>query len=280
MRQDVSFFVRSTRIVCSLAMVLALVLGLALWLSPASADTTDLQIVGTGDGIELLRALSADFMQQSKTAHVEIPPSIGSGGGIAAVGAGKAVLGRVARKLTESETASGIMYKPIARLPSAFFAHPGTGVTALTSDQLRDIYAGRVVNWSELGGVDLRIRVVRREDSDSTLTVLRQMMPGWKDLEITDKSKTATTTQEAIESARDVPGAIGFGPFSPSLEPGVTVLKIDGHHPLDAGYPSSVELALIYKDASVTPAAREFVDYATSANARAVMSKLGSVPVP
>jgi len=272
MRHDASFFVRSTRIICSLALV--------LWASPASADATDLQIVGTGDGIDLLRALGADFMQQLNTVRVEIPPSIGSGGGIAAVGAGKAVLGRVARKLTESEIASGIIYKPIARLPSSFFAHPGVGVTALTSDQLRSIYAGHVANWSELGGVDLRIRVVRREDSDSTLTVLRQMMPGWKDLEITEKSKTATTTQEAIESVRDVPGAIGFGPFSPALEPAVTVLKIDGHHPLDPGYPSSVELALIYKDPSVTPAAREFVDYATGAKARAVISKLGSVPVP
>jgi len=271
MRHDLSLLVRSARIICSLALV--------FWVTPASADSTDLQIVGTGDGIDLLRALGNDFMQESKTVHVEVPPSIGSGGGIAAVGAGKAVLGRVARKLTESEMASGIIYKPIARLPSAFFVHPGVGVAALTSDQLRNIYAGRVTNWSEVGGADLRIRVVRREDSDSTLTVLRQMMPGWKDLEITDKSKMATTTQEAIESARDVVGAIGFGPFSPALEPQVSVLKINGNHPLDAAYPSSVELALIYKDTTVTPAARAFVDYATSAKARAVISKLGGVAV-
>jgi phosphate transport system substrate-binding protein len=271
MRHDSSFFVRSARIIYSLALV--------LWVTPASADAIDLQVVGTGDGIDLLRALGNDFMQQTNTVHVEIPPSIGSGGGIAAVGAGKAVLGRVARKLTDSEIASGIIYKPIARLPSAFFVHPGVGVAALTSDQLRNVYSGRVTNWSELGGADLRIRVVRREDSDSTLTVLRQMMPGWKDLEITEKSKTATTTQEAIESVRDVLGAIGFGPYSTALEPGVSVLRINGYHPLDAAYPSSVELALIYKDMTATPAAREFVDYANSAKARAMISRLGSVPV-
>jgi phosphate transport system substrate-binding protein len=256
--------------ICSLA--------LALWVTPVRADAVDLQIVGTGDGIDLLRALGHDFMEQTKLVRVEIPPSIGSGGGIAAVGAGKAVLGRVARKLTDSEIASGLIYKPIARLPSAFFVHPGTGVTALTGDQLRSIYSGRVTNWSELGGANIRIRVVRREDTDSTLTVLRQMMPGWKDLEITEKSKTATTTQEAIESVRDVVGAIGFGPYSATLEPEVSVLRINGHHPLDAAYPSSVELALIYKNVTATPAAREFVDYANSAKARAVISRLGSVP--
>jgi phosphate transport system substrate-binding protein len=243
------------------------------------ADAVDLQIVGTGDGIDLLRALGSDFMVESQSIHVGIPPSIGSGGGIAAVGAEKSVLGRVARKLTNSEITSGIVYRPIAKLPSAFYIHPGVGVTNLSNEQLRGIYSGQITDWSQVGGAPLRIRVVRRENTDSTLTVLRQMMPGWKDLEITEKSKTATTTQEAIEAVRDVDGAIGFGPYSVKLEPDVSVLKIDGRHPLDPAYPSSVELALIYKNATMTPAARAFIDYANSDKAHAVISRLGSVPV-
>ena len=263
----------------SLSAGIAFALALALAMTSGRAQADDLQIVGTGDGIDLLRALSSDFMRQDKSTRVEVPPSIGSGGGIATVGAGKAVLGRVARKLTATEVASGLIYVPFARLPSAIFAHPGVGVTALTSDQLADIYAGRLTKWSQLGGADLPIKVVRREDSDSTLTVLREMMPGWKNLQITEKSKTATTTQDAIETVSEVAGAIGFGPYSATLEPGVTVLKINGHHPLEPGYPSSVELALIYKDATVTPAARAFVKYVSGADARTVMTRLGSVPV-
>jgi phosphate transport system substrate-binding protein len=271
MRFDLSFVALGLRILCGLALALPAI--------SADAGVNKLQIVGTGDGIDLLRALGNDFMQQTETIGVEIPPSIGSGGGIAAVGAGKSVLGRVARKLKDSEIASGIIYKPIARLPSAFYVNPGVGVTALTGKQLQDIYTGRVTDWSQVGGAHLHIRVIRREDTDSTLIVLRQLMPGWKNLEITEKSKTATTTQEAIETARDVAGAIGFGPYSAKLEPDVTVLKIDGRHPLDPTYPSSVELALIYKNATVTPAARAFIHYVTSAKARAVISRLGSVPV-
>jgi phosphate transport system substrate-binding protein len=258
---------------------IALFLAIALAMTSSRARADDFQIVGTGDGIDLLRALSADFMQQDKSARVEIPPSIGSGGGVAAVGAGKAVLGRVARKLTASELASGLTYMPFARLPSAFFVHPGARVTSLTSNQLVDVYAGRIMKWSELGGADLPIKVVRREDSDSTLTVLRVMMPGWKDLQITEKSKTSTTTQDAIETVHDVAGAIGFGPYSVTLEPGVTVLKINGHYPLEPEYPSSVELALIYKDSTITSGARAFVDYAKSSKARSVMTRLGSVPI-
>jgi phosphate transport system substrate-binding protein len=257
------------------AMVLAL-LGLA---NSARAEVVDLRIVGTGDGIDLLQALGSDFMEPAKSIRVEIPPSIGSGGGIAAVGAGKSVLGRVARKLTNSELASGIIYQPIAKLPSTFYIHPGVGVSDLTTDQLRGIYTGQITDWSQVGGAPLHIRVVRREDTDSTLTVLRQLMPGWKDLVITEKSKTATTTQDAIETVRDVEGAIGFGPYSVKLEPNVFVLKIDGRHPLNPAYPSSVELALIYKNETMTPPARAFIDYTNSTRAHAVISRLGSVPV-
>jgi len=255
-------------------------LGLCLaGMTAASAETRRLDIVGTGDGIDVLRAIAASFMQQEGSAQVEVPPSIGSGGGIAAVGSGKAILGRVARRLTDAEAASGIVYKEIARLPSAFIVHPRCGVSAVTSDQLVAIYSGRVVNWKELGGADMRIRVVRREDQDSTLTVLRASMPGWRDLEITDKSKMATTTQEAIETVRDVQGAIGFGPFSRPLEQGLTVLRVDGHYPTDADYPSSVALALIYLKTLQDPDALAFLRFAGTQKAADVIRGLGSLPV-
>ena len=104
--------------------IAAVILG--LWLAgvnAASAETRRLDIVGTGDGIDVLRVVAASFMQQEGSARIEVPPSIGSGGGIAAVGSGKAILGRIARRLTDAEAASGIVYKAIARLPSAFIVH-------------------------------------------------------------------------------------------------------------------------------------------------------------
>jgi phosphate transport system substrate-binding protein len=258
--------------------LLAFAAGLCL-AEQAQAQTRVLEIVGTGDGIDLLRAVGASFMEQNKSVRVEVPPSIGSGGGIAAVGSGKAVLGRVARKLSDAEAASGMIYKPIARLPSAFFVNPSAGVSGITSAQLLAIYSGQATNWKELGGADLRVRVVRREDQDSTLTVLRDSMPGWHDLAITEKSKTATSTQEAVETVREVVGAIGFGPYSKPLEQGLTVLRIDGRHPMDAEYPSSVVLALIYMNATQNPDALAFIKFMDTPQVREIVTSLGSVPV-
>jgi phosphate transport system substrate-binding protein len=238
-----------------------------------------LSIVGTDDGMDVLRALAVAFKDENKSIWVDVPPSIESSGGIAAVAEGKAVLGRVARVLTDSEASAGIQYEPIAKLPSAFYVHPNTGVTSLTSAQLADVYAGRVTNWRQVGGADLRIRVVRREEGDSTLTVLRLTMPRWKDLVITDRSKTAVTTQDAIDTVHDVPGAIGFGPFTRTLEEKTVVIKIDGHYPTDIEYPSSVILALIYKNSTITPLARSFIAFLATEKARAILEKFGDVPI-
>ena len=85
----------------------------------------------------------------------------------------------------------------IVRVPTVFFAHASVRITDLTAHQTAEIFAGNIKSWAEVGGPDLRIRVVRREEADSTLQVLRATMPDWKDLVFTDRSKTAVTTQEA-----------------------------------------------------------------------------------
>ena len=258
----------------------------AFWAAPvavlglcAAVHAGDLSLVGTGDGIDLLRALGAAYTADHPETNVIVPPSVGSGGGIAAVGSDKEVLARVARPLSDSEKEAGLIATPVFRLPSAFFVHRAAGVSGLTNAQLADIYRGKVTNWREVGGADLRIKVVRREDQDSTLLVLRQSMPGWKDLAITDKSKTAVTTQDGIDTVKEVPGAIGFGPFTRALEMELAVLKIDGRHPTDLAYPSAVTLSFVHKEATVTPDARRFISYVKDAKARTVLMQMGGVPV-
>jgi phosphate transport system substrate-binding protein len=245
--------------------------------SPALAG--GFAVVGTGDGMEMLQAISVVFSSEHPDLPVTVPPSVGSGGAVAAVGADRNVLGRVARPLKDSEREQGLETTPIVRIPSAFFVHPGVGVAALTAQQLADIYAGRVDNWKELGGADLKIKIVRREDADSTLGELRATMPGWKDLAITARSKMAMTTQEAIESVRTVEGAIGFGPYSTALEQGTTIVAVDGKHPTDPSYYSAVTLALLHKPSTLTPDAKSFVEFTRSTKAQALFRQMGGVPV-
>ena len=256
-----------------------LLLAVPFALAGLNAHAADLSVVGTGDGIDLLRALGAAYTADHPETNVIVPPSIGSGGGIAAVGSNKEVLARAARPLSDSEKEAGLIATPVFRLPSAFFVHRSAGVTSLTSAQLADVYSGKITNWKNVGGQDVRIKVVRREDADSTLQVLRQSMPGWKNLAITEKSKTAVTTQDCIDTVKEVPGTIGFGPFTKALEMELSVLKIDGHHPTDRSYPSAVTLTFVHKDATLTPEAKQFIAYAKTGKAKTVLTSMGGVPV-
>ena len=104
-------------------------------------------------------------------------------------------------------------------------------------------------------------------------------MPGWKNLAITEKSKTAVTTQDCVDTVKDVPGAIGFGPFTKGLEMELSVLKIDGHHPTDRSYPSAVTLTFVHKESTVTPEAKQFITYARTGKAKTVLTSMGGVPV-
>jgi phosphate transport system substrate-binding protein len=257
----------------------ALVASVALTVIHGVAAAGELPVVGTGDGMELLRALGASYTADNPKTQVVVPPSIGSGGGIAAIGSEKEVLARIARPLSDSERAAGLVETPVFRLPSAFFVHPSAKIAGLTTKQLADVYAGNIVNWKDLGGADLRIKVVRREEVDSTLIVLRQTMPGWKDLAITEKSKMAVTTQDCINTVKQVEGSIGFGPFTKPLEMELSVLKIDGHYPTDQNYPSAVTVAFTYKQTTITPEAKQFIAYAKTERARALLSSMGGVPI-
>ena len=251
----------------------------ALGAVPCSA-AEKLTVVGTGDGVQILEALAAAFMVENPEIIIDLPPSVHSAGGIRAVGQGDAVVGRIARPLSQKELELGFRVVPIFRQPTVFFAHPSANVKNLTADQLVAVFNGTVKNWSEVGGNDGRVRVVRREEPDSSVAVFRDTLPGWKELKF-DKlhSKLATTTQEAFDAVEKYEGAIGFGPYSRDLDRRFRVLSVGGVHPTDSNYPSAVTLSLIYRDATVTDAAHKFIDFIFTEKAQGIVRELGAIPV-
>lgn len=151
--------------------------GFATAFSTSSLTAENLTVPGTGDGIVVLQAVAKAFNQAHPEHNVTIPPSIGSSGGAKAVGKGHAPLGRVARPLKDKEKPYGLTYTPIFSFPIVFAVNEGVAVDGLTSAQVTAIYDGTATNWNEVGGNDAKIRVVRREDGDSSMKVLKKHFP-------------------------------------------------------------------------------------------------------
>jgi phosphate transport system substrate-binding protein len=249
-------------------------------LAAVPCSAADLAVVGTGDGVQILTALATAFTSENPEIIIDLPPSVHSAGGIKAVANGDAIVGRIARPLHQNELGLGLRVIPIFHQPTAFFVHPSANVKSLTADQLVAVFSGTVKNWREVGGTDLRVRVVRREEPDSSVAVFRDTLPGWKELKF-DKahSKLAVTTQEAFDAVEKYQGATGFGPYSRDLDRRFTVLSVDGVHPTDSNYPSAVTLSLIYRDATITDAARKFIDFIFTEKAQGTVRELGATPV-
>ncbi len=241
-----------------------------------SAD--EITIVGTGDGVNVLDAIGTAFTEQNPSVNVSVPKSIGSGGGVKAVGNEKFMLGRVARGIKDKEKHFGLSYKPYAKIPTVFFVNIDVGIDNLTAQQVCDIYSGTVTNWSEVGGSNGKIRVVRREDGDSSLKVLKKTFPGFKELVITKKSKTAGSTPENFSTVEQKKNTIGFGPYDVAKSADVKILKIDGKSPHDPAYPSVGTMGLIYKEKNVKGSIKDFLDFALSDNAHDAIKKAGGIP--
>lgn len=90
-------------------------------------------IVGTGSGSTILKATGAAFSQANPGNSVEVPKSIGSGGGVKAVGSDKAAIGRVARGIKDKEKHYGLTYLPFAKMPIVFMVNKSVGVKSLST---------------------------------------------------------------------------------------------------------------------------------------------------
>ena len=248
------------------------------FLIPASSFAEEITIVGTGDGVAVLEAVGEVFSAQNPNVKITVPASIGSGGGIKSVGEDTFILGRVARPIKEREASFGLEYLPFAQVPVTFFVNNSVSVSDLTSDQVCDIYSGKIRDWKEVGGSPGKIRVVRREDDDSSLLVLRDSFPGFQELKITEKSKTALHTQECVETVENKEGTIGFAPLDVLGGKSVKPLTIGGVKPLDSNYPSLTTLALVYKKANDQGSIGSFLSFIKSPAAKDSIQKAGAIP--
>lgn len=242
---------------------------------PVKAET--ITIVGTGDGVNVLKSIGEAFSKANPGISVDVPKSIGSGGAIKEVGNGEYKLGRVARDIKDKEKDLGLTYKVYAKIPVVFIVNESSGVKNLSSQHIADIYSGKITNWQDVGGSPGKIRVVRREDGDSSLEVLRESFPGFKDLTITEKSKTVLKTLEMIDLISKKEGTIGFGPLDVAINSNLSVVNVDGKSPRDDGYPSIGTMGLIYKEENNTGAIKAFIDFATSDSASEVITKAGGI---
>lgn len=246
-----------------------------------SAFAETLVIAGTGDSQAVLRKLALLFMAQNPGVTVEVPDSIGSGGGVKAIKQHKVGLARTARPLKDKEKSADLTEILFAESPVVFVTGPDVAINDVTSREVLDIYSGKIKNWKELGGPDHKIYPVDREKGDSSRKILKKFLPGFE--AIKSVGKVLYSTPEAAEAIGGNSFTFGFVPLSIALEYKLHVLSLNGvaataENGRSRRYRLLTPFYLIKSKHSGRPAGR-FVDFIFTPGAGELMADGGVFPV-
>ncbi len=128
---------------------------------------------------------AAETLRAQKKMTITVDTQGGSSGGISGVGDGSIEVGMSSKPITIEDRRKyprvQFVETSIGEDAVALVVHPeiyNGGVKALTKQQIRDIYEGRVTNWKEVGGPARRIVFLNKEPGRGTWEVFAKYAYG------------------------------------------------------------------------------------------------------
>jgi phosphate transport system substrate-binding protein len=218
---------------------------------------------------------------QAKNAGVQVNvQGGGSSQGVEAAISGAANIGSVSRDVTPEEKAKNLVVTPIAVDGVAIVINPANKITALTMEDVKNIYLGNIKNWKELGGNDAAITVVSREDGSGTRDAFSTIVMNKEDMvktAIIQNSTGAVRTTVAGDK-----NAIGYISLS-KVNKDVKSLDIDGVKASEANIKAGnykLQRPFIYITKGAPQGlAKTFIDFVLSDEGQNIIVKEGAFKI-
>jgi phosphate transport system substrate-binding protein len=147
------------------------------------------------------------FAEQHEGVSVLVS-GMGSSAGIESVSNGSSDIGTSSRELKEAEEAIGLADNPVAYDAIAVIVHPDNPVRELSTIDVRAIFSGVITNWSQVGGPDLDIGLVNRDEASGTREAFSKIV--MDDAQFDRGAVVLPGTGQVRAVVSEVPGAIGY----------------------------------------------------------------------
>ncbi len=119
-----------------------------------------------------------------------------------------------------------------------FLVNENNPVDSLTTDQIRDIYTGKITNWSQVGGSDAEIIPFQRNEGAGSQALMKKLVMGDTPLAEPPEEYMASSMGElmsVVKSYDNSANAIGYSVYyyanDMQMAQGLKLLKVDGVEP-------------------------------------------------
>ena len=202
----------------------------ALLVSPAaSAHAGNITVKGSDTMVILAQKWAETYMGKHAEAKIQVTGG-GSGVGLGALQNNQTDIANSSRPIKPAEISACI--KAFNKKPREYkvcldglsvYVNSANPLTELSLEQLEKIFTGKVKNWKEVGGQDLPITVVSRENSSGTYEFFKEHV--LKGQDFAASAQTMAGTAAVLQSLSQEPKAIGYGGAAYGLK-GAKALKI------------------------------------------------------
>lgn len=166
-----------------------------------------------------------------------------------------------------------LVYVPVAHEAFVFLVNKNNPVDGLTSEQIRDIYSGKIKNWSDVGGKYMPIDAVQRNEGSGSQTRMLHFMgdtPMKRDPFCFFGSTIGFSFRYYVE------GIVGNG--------GVKMLSVDGVYPdpahiADGSYPLTGDVLAVYDAKNENPNIPILIDFMLSETGQRIIEESGYSPL-
>ncbi len=265
---------------------LALLVGLS---GCRQAARTGITLAGS-TSVEPFAERLAELYMPTHTGQKVCVQGGGSSAGIRAVQNRICQIGMSSRELHDDE--QNLNQIPIAHDAIALIVNVRNPVQALTLEQARRIFSGRIRNWRELGGDDRRITVITREEGSGTRASFEERvmvagMPKGNGGKVEPAHFAADAlVQDSNGAVREIvasdPAAIGYISFG-LVDERVRALALDGIAPsektIKSGRYPVVRKFLFLTNGEPDSTTSQFVAYVLSPEGQQALAEEGLIRI-
>ncbi len=250
----------------------------------SASQENRLTLTGSSTIAPLAQELGQRFEQLHPGVKIDVQAG-GSSRGINDTRQGLAQIGMSSRGPKPEE--QDLKWHPIPRDGIAIIVHRDNPIKELSFDQIVAIYTGKQKSWHEVGGSTAPVTVINKAEGRSTLELFLQHFK----LKASDVKPDVVIgdNQQGIKTVAGNPNAIGYvsiGTAEYEANHGVPIkiLPLNGVIPtlkslIDGSFPLARQLNFVTKN-TPTGLAKDFIEFAQSAQADALIEKQYFAPLP